>query len=97
MPVAPASPIETTRGDRKGVLQACIQTMAPDPDLEGPGRPRILPALALWAGLWVCVLRDFKSQLALWRLLCKQGTVDGWICRRLLIADHWTKDAYRPV
>ena len=73
MPVSPTSPIETTLGDIEGFLQACIQTMPPDPDPEGPGRPRVLPALALWAGLWVCLLRGFKSQLALWRLLCERG------------------------
>ena len=73
MPVSPTSPIETTLEDREGVLQACIQTLVPDPDPEGPGRPRVLPALALWAGLWVCLLRGFKSHLALWRLLCKRG------------------------
>src|SRR5207249_1745964 len=39
------------------------------PIAPGPGRPRILPALALWAGLLVCVLRGFTSQLDLWRLL----------------------------
>ena len=53
MPVAPASPIETTLGDIGGFLQM----MAPDPDPEGPGRPRVLPALALWADLLVCLLR----------------------------------------
>ena len=34
-------------------------------DFVGAG----LPALALWAGLLVCVLRGFASQLDLWRLL----------------------------
>lgn len=33
------------------------------------GRPPILPALMLWTGLLVCILRGFSSQLDLWRLL----------------------------
>lgn len=85
MPVAPASPIETTLGDREGFLQACLQTMEPDPDPEGPGRPRVLPALALWAGLLVCLLRGFKSQLALWRLLCERGL---WFFPRFSVTDQ---------
>ncbi len=40
---------------------------------RGPGRPRVLPALALWTGLLVCVLRGFSSHLALWRLLTSAG------------------------
>lgn len=40
------------------------------------GRPRILPALALWAGMLVCVARGFSSQLELWRLLTAQGLWD---------------------
>ena len=36
MPVSPASPIETPLGDIEGFLQACIQTMPPDPEPEGP-------------------------------------------------------------
>ena len=37
------------------------------------GQPRILPALALWAGILVSVARGFNSQLELWRLLTSQG------------------------
>ena len=40
------------------------------------GRPRVLPALALWAGMLVCVARGFGSQLDLWRLLTKVGVWD---------------------
>jgi len=35
---------------------------------RGPGRPKVLPALALWAGV-VCVLRGQTQQLAVRRLL----------------------------
>lgn len=51
----------------------------------GPGRPRVLPALCLWAGLLVCVLRGFESQLQLWRLLVRQGL---WRFGRLAISDQ---------
>ena len=54
-------------------------------DRPGPGRPRILPALCLWAGLLVCVLRGFNSQLALWRLLTWQGL---WFYPRFPVSDQ---------
>ncbi|MGH2412052.1 MAG: IS4 family transposase [Chloroflexota bacterium] len=51
----------------------------------GPGRPRMLPALCLWAGLLVCVLRGFESQRQLWRLLVRQGL---WRFGRVAISDQ---------
>ena len=56
-------------GEIESFLQEMIAALTPAPLAPGPGRPRILPALALWAGLLVCVLRGFTSQLDLWRLL----------------------------
>ena len=53
-----------TVGNIEEFLQQCLEDMEPDDRFEGPGRPRILPAMALWAGLLVCVLRGFESQLA---------------------------------
>ena len=50
-------------------LRTLIADLEPEPVSTGPGRPRILPALALWGGFLVCVLRGFSSQLDLWRLL----------------------------
>jgi hypothetical protein len=53
--------------------------------VRGRGRPRVLPALCLWSGLLVCVLRGFSSQLALWRLL----TIGGlWHFPRIAITDE---------
>lgn len=49
------------------------------------GRPRILPSLCLWAGLLVCILRGFSSQLALWRLL-RSG--DFWFYPRFEVSDQ---------
>ena len=60
-------------GDIEKFLQQCLEGMEPDRQLKGPGRPRILPAMALWAGLLVCVLRGFGSQLAVWRLISERG------------------------
>ena len=60
-------------GSIEEFLCQCVAEMEPDPAQPGPGRPRILPALALWAGLLVCVLRGFGSQLAIWRLLSDRG------------------------
>jgi hypothetical protein len=62
-------------GDIETFLRDAIQQLEPAMvDLpRSPGRPRILPALCLWAGLLVCVLTGFSSQLALWRLLSAGG------------------------
>lgn len=49
-----------------------VRDLDPDPAearRPGPGRPRVLPAFALWAGVLVCVLRGMSSQRAVWRLL----------------------------
>jgi hypothetical protein len=43
---------------------------------KGPGRPRVLPSMCLWAGMLVCVLRGMASQLELWRLLASRGLWD---------------------
>lgn len=51
---------------------------------SGPGAPRILPALLLWTGLVVCVLRGFGSQVAVWRLLSQRGL---WSYGRIPISD----------
>jgi len=66
-------------------LRQCLAEMEPDPAHTGPGRPRVLPAMALWAGLLVCVLRDFGSQLAIWRLLSERGL---WFFPRFAVTDQ---------
>ena len=62
-----------TIGDIEQFLQQCLKGMEPDHERKGPGRPRVLPAMALWAGLLVCVLRGFENQLAVWRLISERG------------------------
>jgi hypothetical protein len=69
-------------------LQAAITGLEPDPKevaRTGPGRPRVLPSLCLWAGLLVCVLRGFSSQLDLWRRLTWQGL---WEYPRCPVSDQ---------
>lgn len=70
------------------VVKQVLLDLEPDPaDLRqpGPGRPRILPAFALWAGVLVCVLRGLTSQRAIWRLLTSCGL---WHYPRFTISDQ---------
>lgn len=81
-----ATPAEPTDlHDVEAFLRALIEPLELDPHPGKPGRPRILPALALWGGLLVCVLRGFSSQLALWRLLAEQRL---WDYPRFPISDQ---------
>lgn len=58
-------------------LQGMIEKLDPSPcQPTGAGRPRVLPALCLWAGVVVCVLRGWSSQLKIWRLLSSKGLWD---------------------
>lgn len=75
-PAAPADR-EQVIGEIETFLQEALAQLAPATlaaEAQGPGSTRrVLPALLLWAGLLVCVLRGFRSQLALWRLLTVAG------------------------
>lgn len=75
-------------GEVEQFLRQAILQMEPDPAemrREGPGRPRILPSLALWAGLLVCVLKGFSSKLDLWRLLSQRSL---WFYPRFALSDQ---------
>lgn len=75
-------------GEIEGFLQQAIARMPLDQAearRDGPGRPRILPSMCIWAGLLVCVLRGFTSQLALWRLLTAGGF---WSYPRFAVSDE---------
>ncbi len=74
-----------TVGDVEKFLRQCLEEMEPACSVKGPGRPRILPAMALWAGLLVCVLRGFGSQLAVWRLISERGL---WFFPRFPVTDQ---------
>lgn len=61
-------------GDIEQFLHETVARLEPD-DGHSPwdrGQPRILPALALWGGLLVCVLHGWITQTALWRLLSQR-------------------------
>ena len=64
------------REEAANQIEAFLRSLLPfmDPSPLGRhgtqlGRPRILPAMVLWTGMLLCVLRDWSSQLDLWRLL----------------------------
>lgn len=79
-------PVPPIVGDVETFLQEMIARLAPEPlSPVGPGRPRILPALALWGGLLVCVLRGFTSQLDLWRVLTARQL---WFYPRFPLSDQ---------
>src|SRR5688572_4235613 len=54
------------------------------PRTSARGRPVVLPAALLWTGLLVCVLRGFRCQLELWRLLTQWGL---WHFPRVEVCD----------
>ncbi len=76
---------QDTIGSIEEFLCQCLAEMKPDHAHKGPGRPRVLPAMALWAGLLVCVLRGFGSQLAVWRLISERGL---WFFPRFPVTDQ---------
>ncbi len=57
-------------------LREVITDLQPQPPTLKAGRPVILPALALWAGLLVSVTRGITRQAELWRLLTIKGLWD---------------------
>ncbi len=68
--------------------EAIVQLEAFEPekaDRPSLGRPRVLPSLALWAGMLVCILRGFSSQLAIWRLLSQKQL---WFYPRFPVSDQ---------
>ena len=92
-PPAPIDPLDAIGRDAllaqiEATVQAVVADLDPDlaeADRPGPGRPRILPALALWSGVLVCVLRGLGSQRAVWRLLSAHGL---WHYPRFAISDQ---------
>jgi hypothetical protein len=60
----------------EGFLKPILLELSTAPARTGPGRPWVLPAFALWAGVLVGVARGFSSQLDIWRLLTAGGLWD---------------------
>jgi hypothetical protein len=84
----PLTALERTAviGDIEQFLHAAVTDLAAEPaPAPGPGRPRVLPALCLWAGLLICVLHGFSSYLTLWRMLSGVGL---WAFPRIPITDQ---------
>lgn len=67
---------ETRLNEVEAFVRAMVEQMEPQPMHKGRGRPAVLPALCLWAGVLVAVLRGLGSQSALWRLLSLHGLWD---------------------
>src|SRR5438105_4298261 len=65
-----------TMGDIEPILHQLLADLTPLPVGRGRGRPAVLPAVAVWGGLLVCVLSGWSSQLTLWRLLTEVGLWD---------------------
>jgi len=72
-------------GEIERLLCEVLTDLEPEQPLPGPRRPRILPALALWGGLLVSVLRGCHSQVGIWRLLCLHGL---WSYPRFPVTDR---------
>lgn len=78
------NPEEGLSEELETFLRVALSDMELEPSYKR-GKPRILPATALWAGLLVCVARGFSSQLELWRLLSSQGL---WDFGRVAVSDE---------
>ena len=88
----PPPPTATLLDEIARFVRDAVAQLPPDPAEQGragPGRPRVLPALALWAGLLVGVLRGCGSQQALWRLLSVSGL---WDYPRFPVTDQAVRD-----
>ena len=54
-------------------MQSQRESQGAGSDATGPGRPRELPAAALWSSLLLCVLDRAQGVRDLWRALVCQG------------------------
>lgn len=80
-----AGPVIET-GDVEAFLRQAVEELEPERiGPRGRGAPRVLPAVALWTGMLVCVLRGMSSQTELWRLLASKGL---WEYPRFPIGDE---------
>ena len=72
---------ESLAGDLEGFLKSVIEALEIPEKTEGSqqspaGRKKILPALVLWGGVVVGILRGFATQAEIWRLVSWQGLWD---------------------
>src|SRR5215212_448917 len=67
-------------------LRDLLAGLAPHPATPpGRGRPPVLPALALWTAVIVCILKGCREQCAVWRRLTEVGL---WHFPRFAISDQ---------
>ncbi|MCA1684278.1 MAG: transposase, partial [Actinobacteria bacterium] len=93
VPAAPPDPLDGVAraallGEVETTVRVVVAGLEPDAAAArrpGPGRPRVLPALALWSGVLVCVLRGATSQRAVWRLLSAKRL---WDYPRFAVSDQ---------
>ena len=87
VPAIPSVPQPSNTEPSLGSIETFLEDMIRAMPAERPprGRPRVLPALALWAGLLVTVLRGFTGQSAVWRLLSERGL---WFFPRFSVGDQ---------
>jgi IS4 transposase len=71
--------------DIENFLRETITALEPEPMSKKAGRPRILPALALWAGLLTCITQGINSQRGIWQLLSVKGL---WHFPRFTLSDQ---------
>jgi hypothetical protein len=70
MSEANAAPVDLARVE--AVLVDWARQVGPDPRGRR-GRPRVLPAAILWAGLLIGILRGVSSQVGIWRTILDLG------------------------
>ena len=84
--LASSSSCEQTTDQIEQFIGEMVAAFEPE-DAQAPGkrgRPRIVPALCLWTGVLLCVLRGMHHQRAVWRLLT-QGSL--WFYPRFAVTD----------
>ena len=84
LPPVSGTPRDVSLDQVEAILHDLVAGMAPDP-VPARGRPRILPALALWSGLLVGILRGSSAIAGTWRLLSGAGL---WWFPRFPISDQ---------
>jgi hypothetical protein len=73
-------------GDIEARLRQLIEALAREPAArKGPGAPLVLPAMLLWSSVIVGVLRGFRSQAELWRLVSVYGL---WSYPRVSVSEE---------
>lgn len=76
-------------GQVESWLREMIESLAPQPTRRGRGAPMVIPSLLLWSGVVVCLLRGFRSQAQLWRLLSLYGF---WSYPRVQVSEQTVRN-----